>query len=140
MYICIINFFLHDIPEDYGVSYEQLLSLFGEQVANSVWKMSKVRHGVKLDDDIYYDGIISCPLATVSKTVDRLHNLMSMLGGFTPEKRVSYIAHTLDKVVPMMKEARRKFPEQEGIYENAKYVMTNQINLYNEINKILLNE
>ena len=28
----------------------------------------------------------------------------------------------------------------ESIYENAKYVMTNQINLYNEINKILLNE
>lgn len=136
--ICVI--FLHDVVEDYGVSYEQLLSLFGKQVADAVWRMSKVRHGIKLDDDVYYDEIISCPLASISKTVDRLHNLMSMLGGFTPEKRVSYIEHTLTKVVPMMKECRRKFPEQESIYENAKYIMTNQINLYNEINKILLNE
>lgn len=136
--ICVI--FLHDVVEDYGVSYEQLLSLFGKQVADAVWRMSKVRHGVKMDDDVYYDEIISCPLASISKTVDRLHNLMSMLGGFTPEKRVSYIDHTLTKVVPMMKECRRKFPEQESVYENAKYVMTNQINLYNEINKILLNE
>ena len=140
MYICIINLFLHDVVEDYGVSYEQLLSLFGKQVADAVWRMSKVRHGVKMDDDVYYDEIISCPLASISKTVDILHNLMSMLGGFTPEKRVSYIEHTLTKVVPMMKECRRKFLEQESIYENVKYVMTNQINLYNEINKILLNE
>ncbi len=131
---------LHDVMEDYDVSYEVLFSLFGERIAKGVFTMSKVRKGVKIDDNIYYEDIADCPLSSIAKVVDRLHNLMSMLGGFKPEKRASYIEHTLNKVVTMMKIARRRFPEQEVIYENAKYIMTNQINLYNEINRVLLTE
>ena len=136
--LCVI--FLHDVMEDYDVSYDEIKAKFGVKIADGVWNMTKVRRGVKMDDDAYYEGITFCPLASIAKVVDRLHNLMSMLGGFKPEKRASYIDHTLNKVVPMMKIARREFPEQEEIYENAKYIMTNQINLYNEINKMLLTE
>lgn len=53
-----------------------------------------------------------------------------MVGGFKPEKQSSYIDETMDFVVPMLKEARRTFPEQEPLYENIKFVMTNQIILY----------
>lgn len=129
--MCVI--FLHDVMEDYGVSYAELLAEFGKVVADGVKTMSKVINGVKIDDDTYYKGITSCPIASIAKGVDRLHNLMTMVGGFKPAKQQSYLAHTLDKVVPMLKDARRKFTIQEPAYENIKYVMTNQVILYNEL-------
>lgn len=136
--LCVI--FLHDVIEDYNVSYDEIKAKFGVKIADAVWTMSKVRNGVKMDDNVYYEGITECPMASIAKVTDRLHNLMSMLGGFKPEKRATYIEHSLSKVVPMMKECRRRFPEQEVIYENAKYIMTNQVNLYNEINKMILED
>ena len=39
----------------------------------------------------------------------------------------------MNKIVPMLKEARRTHVSQEPIYENIKFVMTNQITLYEEI-------
>jgi hypothetical protein len=60
---------------------------------------------------------------------------MTMLGGFSVPKRVSYIEETLDKVVPMLKIARRSFPEQYSVYENIKFVITNQVQLYNALNE-----
>jgi hypothetical protein len=61
-----------------------------------------------------------------------------MLGGFKPEKRASYIIETLEKTVPMLKIARRSFPEQGAVYENIKFVMTNQVQLYNALNELQL--
>lgn len=126
--ICVI--FLHDTVEDYGVTEKQLTELFGERVAKATIRMSKVVNGVKTPNDIYYKGMTECPIASGAKGCDRVHNLMTMVGGFKPEKQSSYIDETMDFVVPMLKEARRTFPEQEPLYENIKFVMTNQIILY----------
>ena len=71
-----------------------------------------------------------CPIASFAKGADRGHNLMTMIGGFPPEKQKSYLGETYTFVNPMLKKARRKFPEQEPAYENIKYVMTNQSLLY----------
>jgi (p)ppGpp synthase/HD superfamily hydrolase len=126
--ICVI--FLHDTVEDYGVTEKQLTELFGERVAKATIRMSKVINGVKIPNDIYYKDMTKCPISSAAKGCDRVHNLMTMVGGFKPEKQVSYLEETMDFVVPMLKEARRIFPEQEPLYENIKFVMTNQILLY----------
>jgi hypothetical protein len=34
----------------------------------------------------------------------------------------------------MLKLGRRNFPMQESVYENIKFIMTNQIKLYNALN------
>lgn len=130
--ICVI--FLHDIIEDKDVTYKELVELFGILVGNATLKMSKVVNGLRIPDEIYYDGLSTCPIASPAKGFDRVHNLMTMLGGFKPEKRVSYIEETLDKTIPMLKKSRRNFPEQYSVYENIKFVMTNQIQLYNALN------
>ena len=102
--------------------------------------MTKVYQGVKLPNDIYYGNLTNledgAKIASVCKGFDRVHNLMSMLGGFTPEKQVSYIQETKDFTIPMLKLARRNFPSQECVYENIKFIMMNQIQLYNALNKV----
>jgi len=130
--ICVI--FLHDTVEDCGVTHKQLVELFGQMVADATLKMSKVVDGMRIPDDIYYKVLATCPIASIAKGFDRVHNLMSMLGGFKPLKRVSYIEETMEKTVPMLKTGRRSFPEQQPVYENIKFVMTNQIQLYNALN------
>jgi (p)ppGpp synthase/HD superfamily hydrolase len=132
--ICVI--FLHDTIEDKDVTHTQLVTLFGKIIADATLKMSKVVDGVRIPDDVYYNNLPTCPIASVAKGFDRVHNLMTMLGGFKVEKRISYIEETLEKTVPMLKRARREFPEQIPVYENIKFVMTNQVQLYNALNKL----
>lgn len=125
---------LHDTIEDKDVTHKQLIELFGVLTADATLKMSKVVDGMRISDDTYYKILSTCPIASSAKGFDRVHNLMTMLGGFTPEKQVSYIKETIEKTVPMLKIGRRSFPEQESVYENIKFVMTNQIQLYKALN------
>jgi (p)ppGpp synthase/HD superfamily hydrolase len=130
--------FLHDTIEDYGESYQRISSECGKEVADAVLIMSKVVNGHKIGNVEYYRMLSESPAASLAKGFDRLHNLMTMLGGFKPEKQVRYIKETMEFVVPMLKQARRKFPTQEAAYENIKFVMTNQVIMYNELNKDLV--
>ena len=52
-----------------------------------------------------------------------------MPGVFTPEKQHEYIVECETWIIPMLKLARRKFPEQEPAYENLKRMLTSQIEL-----------
>lgn len=133
-----IVIFLHDSPEDVHISFEEIDNKYGNIAGNAIRLMTKLYRGVKTPNDIYYNNLVDSEIASIAKGLDRIHNLMSMLGGFTPEKQISYIKETLDFTVPMLKKAKRKFPEQESVYENIKFIMTNQIQLYNELNKHLI--
>jgi len=125
--------FLHDVMEDYGVSHAELVNLFGIQIADAVLKMSKVVGGVKVPSEIYFPNLATCPIGSLAKGFDRVHNLLTMVGGFKPEKQREYLEETMNKIVPMLKEARRTHVSQEPIYENIKFVMTNQTILYEEM-------
>jgi len=133
-----IVIFLHDICEDKGISFEEIESKYGERVLKAVKLITKVYRGIKIPNDQYYTGMAECEITSVCKGFDRVHNLMSMIGGFNPEKRMSYIKETLDFTIPMLKKARRRYPYQEGVYENIKFIMTNQIQLYTALNEEIL--
>jgi (p)ppGpp synthase/HD superfamily hydrolase len=133
-----IVIFLHDICEDKGISYEEIESRYGKRVADAVKLMSKVYRDVKTPNDIYYTNLASCEIASVAKGFDRIHNLLSMLDAFKPEKQVSYIQETKDFTVPMLKQARRNFPHLESVYENIKFIMMNQVQLYTKMNQHLI--
>lgn len=132
---CVI--FSHDLLEDKGITVSTITDMFGERVGNSTRLMSKVLpNQPKIPNDIYYHHMSEDAIASVCKGFDRLHNLMSMLNAFKPEKQVEYLEESLEKVVPMLKKARKLFPEQHNIYQNIKYVMINQIQLYKALNNI----
>ena len=136
--LCVI--FLHDVVEDYHVTEEELTLLFGIMIAKAVIRISKVVNGVRIPDEIYYPNMDGCPIVTLAKPIDRFHNVMSMLGGFKPEKQVSYVEETVEKVMPRLKHGRRRFPEQTAAYENIKLVLIVQLRLYNELNKHLISK
>lgn len=132
-----IVIFLHDICEDKGISFEEIEQRFGKIVANAVRLMTKVYRDVKIPNDVYYGNLSECEIASVAKGLDRIHNLLSMLNAFKPEKQVSYIQETTDYTVPMLKKARRNFPHLETVFENIKFIMMNQVQLYTALNKNL---
>lgn len=136
--ICVI--FLHDICEDYDVSFEEIENRFGKRVTHSVKLMTKVYRKEKKDPVQYFKDMASDEIASVAKGSDRIHNHFTMLGGFKPEKQKQYIDETLGFIVPMLKEARRLFPSQEPAYENIKFVLTNQVQLYTALTNLTIKQ
>lgn len=131
-----ITIFLHDIVEDKEeVTIQIIEEMFGKVIAGYVWKISKVREGVRIPDEIYYQEMAKCPVVSVCKGLDRDHNISTMLKGMKLEKQKDYIKETREKVVVLLKTARKLFPEQELIYENIKYSLYKQIQLYEALHE-----
>lgn len=120
----------HDMVEDTGVSVETLERRFGAVASDAVWRLSKVWPGGKRPEDDYWTGIAACPHASIVKGADRIHNVGSMAGVFTLEKQREYLTEVDVRVLPMLKIARRKFPDQEPAYESILTVLRHQVALF----------
>lgn len=75
--------YLHDVVEDCGVTYDELVSEFGKKIADLVME---VTHDGKKDDYGYYFPRLHSREAILIKFADRLSNLSRM--GAWDEKRV----------------------------------------------------
>jgi (p)ppGpp synthase/HD superfamily hydrolase len=120
---------LHDVREDYGVSDEEIRGPFGDKVADSVDAMTKETRGVRRAENLVFEAIARDPNASVAKLADRVHNHSTMVDVFSTSKIDEYITETRDWIRPMVKEARRLFPDQEPVYEALSLVLENQISL-----------
>jgi len=120
---------LHDVCEDYDISYDEIERRFGKKVRDAVERLTKVYRGVNKSAENYFNEISQCPIASIVKGGDRIHNFQSMVGVFTKEKQESYIKEAEDNIIPALKIARRSFPSQEMAYENIKLMMRSQIEL-----------
>lgn len=125
--------FLHDVPEDYDVSFEEIASRFGTAVAAPVRLLTKKHRGVVIPAPDYYAAIGGCRTAALVKGGDRIHNLGTMVGVFTREKQQAYIAEVREFILPALKRARRSFPEHEPAYENLKQALISRIDLIEAI-------
>ncbi len=121
--------FLHDVIEDYGVSVSEIDRRFGKQISFSVSLLSKKRDGYTIENAPYYSNICDNAIASIVKGADRIHNFQTMVEVFNIEKQEQYIEDCKIGILPMVKKARRKFPEQEPAYENIKHVLLSQIGL-----------
>ncbi len=132
----LITIFLHDSPEDYDwVTYDMLCQKFGKFSADAIFRMAKKTNGTQKTSEFYFDELAKCPICTFAKPVDRFHNLLSMDGVFALKKQKEYIAEAEEKIIPLAKMGRRKFPSQEPAYENIKLVLNQQIALYRSMHK-----
>ena len=129
----ITTIFLHDIREDYDISDGEIRTLFGDLVANAVSAMTKEFRGHKRDPFEVFDNLAQNPIASIAKGMDRIHNFSTMLGAFTESKQVEYINEADLHFIPMLKRARRIFPQQEAAYENIKWALNSQIELIKAI-------
>lgn len=117
---------LHDVCEDYDVEFSEITSIFGQQVSEANHAMTKEHKGIKRDAHEVKAAQESCPIASVVKGADRIHNQSTMAGVFGPEKITAYITETETFILPMLKVARRSFPSQDGAYQNERVVLRTQ--------------
>jgi (p)ppGpp synthase/HD superfamily hydrolase len=122
--------FLHDIVEDHGVAVSVIHAEFGNMVGNGVDLMSDVdTQGRDKPLDAYYGMMVESPVASLAKGIDRMHNFQSMLEIFDVPKQQRYIEETREHLLPMMKEPRKRYTQQEPAYQNVKHVLLTQIDL-----------
>lgn len=120
---------LHDVREDYNVSDHELLRRFGEEITRACIILDKTGK----EPELYHAECASSPITSIAKGGDRIHNIQTMTGVFTPEKQQRYIQEVHDHFFPMIKLAKRTFPQQEAAYENIKHMLTSQIQLLSNV-------
>ncbi len=121
--------FLHDVPEDYDIAFEEIESKFGKRVRESVYLLTKKYRGEKKSTQEYFGQLAKCPIASVVKGADRINNQQSMIGVFTLEKQKCYVEESEQYIIPMLKKARHLHVGQEAAYENIKLILNSQIRL-----------
>lgn len=115
--------FLHDTYEDYPDESKDDLELHFPEYLHYIHRISKIRDGQKIEYSQYFDEMSHCPICSVVKAVDRLQNISSMIIPFSQEKQNRYLLDLDEWFFPMIKTAKRSFPEQTQAYENLKYVL-----------------
>ena len=119
---------LHDVVEDCGVTLQELP--VSGSVKHSVDLVTfSVMDGETKDTarTRYYNMILTDRAATLTKLVDRCHNVSSMAGVFTKEKLKAYIEETREYVLPLLRKAKTKYPEDSDILFILKYHITSVV-------------
>jgi (p)ppGpp synthase/HD superfamily hydrolase len=124
--VCI---FFHDSIEDEKTTYEEIQAHFETRMADLAIGMSKIRRGMKMANEIYYEHLASDPVLSFAKGIDRAHNLGTMKKAFSDRKQLQYLTEARNFTLPMLKEARRTFPEQVAAYEGVKHAICLVCNL-----------
>ena len=125
----LIAVLLHDVREDYGVSDQELEREFGVRVSRAVDAVTKTFRGEARDAHELFARMAQDPIASVVKGADRIHNLNSIVGVFSPDKQQAYVQEAETYFFPMLKQARRLHPQQEPVYENIKHMLRSQVTL-----------
>lgn len=120
---------LHDVREDHNVSDDEIRRRFGARVADAVECLTKEFRGVKKPIAIYFEEISLNRLAAIAKGGDRFHNQNTMTNVFKLHKEREYVLETQEWFFPMLKEARRNFPDIELVFQNLKTSLASQVHL-----------
>lgn len=119
---------LHDVCEDCGVSVAELP--FSEAVKKGVALMTfRVMDGETKETakNRYYNMLIQSREATLTKLIDRCHNVSSMAGTFSVAKLKSYIEETRHYVLPLLKKAKDVYTEDADTLFLLKYHITSVV-------------
>lgn len=130
---CICVSFTHDLREDYDLSDGEIREVGGDRVADATDRMTKKTRGVVRDEESLFIRMGQCPVASVVKPVDRFMNLQSMMGVFDLEKQMRYVEEGRRLFLPLAKQGKRNFPQQETAYENLKHVLKSQMNILDAV-------
>ena len=115
-------YIIHDVCEDCGVSLSELP--VDDTVRRAVDLMTfRVMDGEtkEIAKNRYYNMLLQSREATLTKLLDRCHNVSSMAGTFSREKLKAYIDETRQYVLPMLRKAKRVYPEDADVLFILKY-------------------
>ncbi len=124
----IATILLHDVCEDCGV--DPALLPVSDTVQHSVELLTfSVMEGEtkEIAKNRYYNMIQQDRAATLTKLIDRCHNVSSMAGTFSKEKLKAYIEETRQYVLPLLRKAKNLYPEDSDILFVLKYHITSVV-------------
>jgi len=134
--------FLHDAVEDprtdketkkkVFISLDDIESRFGTEIMIKVRVLSKEIMG-QPNEAYSLDMVFEDADTAVVKSGDRVNNVSSMIGVFKPARLERYVKETVEQFLDRIKLARRRFPDQEGVFENMKLELVNQLQLIKHI-------
>ena len=119
---------LHDVCEDCGV--DPALLPVSDPVKHSVELLTfSVMEGEtkEIAKNRYYNMILQDRAATLTKLIDRCHNVSSMAGTFSKEKLRAYIEETRQYVLPLLRKAKVKYPADSDMLFVLKYHITSVV-------------
>jgi len=130
----IILAFTHDLSEPpYNISSDIISKKYGLDIGKSQWLITKKNNDVQKTEADYFNQMDGDLLTVIVKGADKINNMQTMQGVFDDIKQREHIRITRERVIPMLKKARRKFPKYESALENMKFVLNGQIELINHI-------
>lgn len=112
----IATILLHDVCEDCGVQSKELP--VSRNVREAVRLLTRVK-GEPLGP--YYREIGENRVATIAKLFDRCNNVSTMAGVFTLEKLREYIDETREYVLPLLRQAKNRWPNDSNLFFVLKY-------------------
>ncbi len=119
---------LHDVCEDCNDGIRELP--VSDRIRHSVELMTfHVMDGETKETakNRYYNLILQDRAATITKLIDRCHNVSSMAGTFSREKLKAYIDETRQYVLPLLRKAKISYPEDSDILFVLKYHITSVV-------------
>ncbi len=118
----IATILLHDVCEDCGVSVGDLP--VSDTVRHAVDLMTfRVMEGEtkEIAKNRYYNMLVHSREDSMTKLIDRCHNVSSMAGTFSIEKLKSYIEETRHYVLPLLRKVKNLYPDEADILFLLKY-------------------
>ena len=118
----IATILLHDVCEDCGVSVGELP--VSDTVRHAVDLMTfRVMDGEtkEIAKNRYYNMLVHSREASMTKLIDRCHNVSSMAGTFSVEKLKAYIEETRHYVLPLLRKVKNLYPDEADILFLLKY-------------------
>ena len=113
---------LHDVCEDCDIRVSELPVNDTIKQAVSLMTFHVMEGETKeIAKNRYYNMLLHSREATLTKLLDRCHNVSSMAGTFSVEKLESYIEETRQYVLPLLRRAKDAFPEDSNEFFVMKY-------------------
>jgi (p)ppGpp synthase/HD superfamily hydrolase len=123
--------FLHDVLEDFQhVTRSDIERDFGSRIATASELLAKKQRNSRKDYADYFADLAADPIASAVKGLDRCHNIWTMRGVFDREKRELYVDEIDRWFLPMLKAARKRFPQQEPCYQNIAQQLRSMRDIY----------
>ncbi|WNA15762.1 hypothetical protein XaC1_119 [Xanthomonas phage XaC1] len=128
VYLAIIT---HDMYEDYPQILPTLRTKFPEAEQYSL-RLSKYKDTSEREYSSYFREIATCPVSSVVKLIDRIHNLSTAPGAFSNKKMLEYSAEAKQYFLPMLKEARN-LHNQRTVYEILKSFLVTEMKIIDKL-------
>lgn len=120
--ILVATILLHDVCEDCGVDVTELP--VSEEVRKNVDLLTfRIMENETKEDakKRYFRHLLDSREATLTKLIDRCHNVSTMAGTFSMEKLRAYIDETREYVLPLLKAAKSTFTDDSDMLFSLKY-------------------